>query len=123
LTKARRALLDTLAGTSEHLTADELLDLVRRAEPDVHRATVYRTLETLADLGIIEHTHLGHGPAVYHLSDDLHQHLVCEVCGKVTEVPVSLMRSVERRLLDDYGFEMRPLHFAIVGRCRRCADR
>jgi Fur family ferric uptake transcriptional regulator len=120
LTPARRRVLEVLAASAEHVTADDVLDQVQRTNPEVHRATVYRTLDTLTRLGITEHTHLGHGPAVYHLVDDLHQHLVCEACGRVIEAPATLFRGVERRLRDDYGFTMRPLHFAIVGRCRRC---
>jgi Fe2+ or Zn2+ uptake regulation protein len=121
LTPARRRVLEVLAAAADHVTADDVLDQVQRTNPEVHRATVYRTLDTLTRLGLTEHTHLGHGPAVYHLVDDLHQHLVCEACGRVIEAPATLFRGVERRLRDDYGFTMRPLHFAIVGRCRRCA--
>jgi Fe2+ or Zn2+ uptake regulation protein len=120
MTIARRALLEVLVGAHDHLTAEEILAAVQRQHPEVHRATVYRTLETLDRLGIVEHTHLGHGPAAYHLADDVHQHLVCEVCGTVVEVPATLFRGVEQRLQRDYDFVMRPFHFAIVGRCVDC---
>jgi Fe2+ or Zn2+ uptake regulation protein len=121
MTIARRALLEVLAGAHGHLSAEEILAAVQRQHPEIHRATVYRTLETLDRLGIVEHTHLGHGPAAYHLADDVHQHLVCEACGAVVEVPSTLFRGIEQRLQRDYGFVMRPFHFAVVGRCRRCA--
>ncbi|MDQ1403008.1 MAG: Fur family transcriptional regulator, ferric uptake regulator [Actinomycetota bacterium] len=121
LTPARRQVLTTLAQSDHHLTAEEVLTEVQAQTANVHRATVYRTLETLSRLGIVEHTHLGHGPAVYHLADDAHHHLVCEACGRIVEVPVTLFRTVERRLRDEYDFVMRARHFAVVGRCRACA--
>jgi Fur family ferric uptake transcriptional regulator len=121
VTRARRRVLEVLVASSKHLTADEILARVQDGAPDVHRATVYRTLEALSRLGITEHTHLGHGAAVYHLTDDVHHHLVCETCGKVTEVPASLFRNAEKVLMADYGFVMRPLHFAVVGKCKKCA--
>jgi Fe2+ or Zn2+ uptake regulation protein len=121
MTVARKAIIDVLADASDHLTAEDVLEAVQAKHPEIHRATVYRTLDRFTELGITEHTHLGHGPAVYHLTDNLHQHLVCEHCGRVTEVPTSVFRSVQRRLQDDYGFVMRPLHFAIVGQCQRCS--
>ena len=121
MTIARRALLEVLDGAPGHLSAEEILGAVQQQHPEIHRATVYRTLETLDRLGIVEHTHLGHGPAAYHLADEVHQHLVCEVCGAVVEVPATLFRGIEQRLQRDYGFVMRPFHFAVVGRCRRCA--
>jgi Fur family ferric uptake transcriptional regulator len=121
LTKARRAVIDALVASGDHLTAEQIGSCVQEVHPEVHRATIYRTLDTLTELGVTEHSHLGHGPAVYHLADELHQHMVCESCGEVREVPTSLLRGLGKRLREDYGFVMRPTHFAIVGRCRECA--
>src|SRR5213078_577636 len=87
ITPARRAVIDELASAEGHLTADDLVDRVHATVPSAHRATIYRTMDTLERLGVVEHTHLGHGRAVYHLADDRHGHLVCEHCGAVVEVP------------------------------------
>jgi Fe2+ or Zn2+ uptake regulation protein len=122
VTRARRAVIEVLVASREHLTAEEIHGRVAAVAPDVHRATVYRALDTLSRLELVEHAHLGHGPAVYHLSDDPHHHLVCEVCGAVLEAPPSLFKGVERRLRDDFGFVPRSRHFALMGRCRGCAD-
>ncbi len=54
---------------------------------DVHMSTIYRFLDELEELGVVSHSHLGHGPAVYDISPVGHFHLVCEVCGAVTETP------------------------------------
>ena len=121
LTTARRALLQELAEAGAHLNVEELADRVQAGHPGIHRATVYRTLDTLSDLGMVEHTHFGHGPALYHLRSNLHQHLICESCRKVIEVPSSVFQRVERDLDENYGFVMRSQHFAIEGRCRACA--
>ncbi len=121
LTTARRALLTALAQADDHRTAEELAAEVREAYPAIHRATIYRTLETLRRLGVVEHSHLGHGPAVYHLADDVHHHLVCDECGSVTEAASGLFTDLEDALLREYGFEMRARHFAVTGRCGACA--
>ncbi|HEX2062810.1 MAG TPA: transcriptional repressor, partial [Acidimicrobiales bacterium] len=68
-----------------------------------------------------DHVHLGHGRAVYHLADESHQHLVCESCGVVVEVPDALFAALARRLRSQFGFELRPRHFAVSGRCAACA--
>lgn len=122
LTTARRALLHELAAAGAHLNVEELADRVQAGHPGIHRATVYRTLDTLSELGMVEHTHFGHGPAVYHLRSNLHQHLICESCGKVIQVPASAFEGLERDLDENYGFVMRSQHFAIEGRCRSCAQ-
>jgi Fe2+ or Zn2+ uptake regulation protein len=122
VTPARRAVVEALVAADGHLGAEDLVDRAQRSVPSVHRATIYRTLDTLERLGVVVHVHLGHGRAAYHLSDDVHQHLVCEVCGDVTEAPPRLFDAVARRLLKSDGFAMRPYHFAVVGRCARCQE-
>ena len=121
VTVARRAVVSALLEADGHATAEALQVRVQAGHPEVHMATIYRNLEALERLGVVEHTHLGHGPAVYHLADERHQHLVCEACGYVVEVPAELLRSVERTVRSTYGFVMRPGHFAVVGRCASCA--
>ncbi len=121
ITPARRALVTALLDASSHVTAEDLAEAVQRSHPDVHRSTIYRTLDALEELGVVDHVHLGHGRAVYHLLDDPHQHLVCEVCEDVIEVPDSLFRPLADRLARDYRFTLRPNHFAVLGRCAACA--
>lgn len=121
ITTARRALLRALDEAPDHCNAEELAAEVARRHPEIHRATIYRTLEKLRRLEVIEHTHLGHGPAVYHLVDVVHHHLVCEECASVTEVPPAALQSMERSLRRSYGFTMTSRHFALMGVCQRCS--
>ena len=120
LTIARRAIIAALLEAEGHVTADDLTAAVQRAHPEVHLTTIYRCLDTLEDLGVVVHVHLGHGRAVYHLATDTHQHLVCEECQKVVEVPDSLFADLSGRLKDEYGFSIRLNHFAVLGRCAAC---
>lgn len=120
LTNARRAIITALLAARGHVTADDLTAAVQRAHPDVHLTTIYRCLDTLEDLGVVDHVHLGHGRAVYHLADEAHQHLMCEDCGAVVEVPDALFADLAGRLQADYGFAIRPHHFAVLGRCQAC---
>jgi Fe2+ or Zn2+ uptake regulation protein len=87
VTTSRRAILESFLGVGGHVTAEALTTRVQIGQPDVHESTVYRFLDELERLGVVDHVHLGHGPAVYHLASDAHHHLVCEGCGKVVEVP------------------------------------
>ena len=122
ITEGRRAVIEALVAAEGHMSADDLAESVRSRRPGVHRATVYRTLEALEEAGLVEHVHLGHGRSVYHLADDLHQHLVCETCGLVEEAPADLLSGVAERLHEERGFVMRPYHFAVLGRCSSCSS-
>jgi Fe2+ or Zn2+ uptake regulation protein len=120
VTVARRALVEALLGADAHVTADDLAGRVQAVHPEVHRSTVYRTLDALEGLGVVVHSHLGHGGGVYHLADERHQHLVCEGCGAVVEVPDEVFTPLARTVQRRYGFTIEPGHFALVGRCAAC---
>lgn len=120
LTIARRAIIAALLDAEGHVTADDLTAAVQRAHPEVHLTTIYRCLDTLEELGVVDHVHLGHGRAVYHLAHETHQHLVCEHCETVVEVPDSFFAALADSLQAEYGFAIRPHHFAVLGRCAGC---
>ena len=121
VTSPRRAILEALIDHGEHPTAEQLTAAVQARQPDVHESTVYRFLDDLERLGVVDHVHLGHGPAVYHFADDTHHHLVCQTCSRVIQVPDDTFEGLRRRLRSDFGFEIDQRHFAVVGRCTECA--
>jgi Fe2+ or Zn2+ uptake regulation protein len=120
ITSARRLLLEGIFEAKGHRTAEELAEVVQARAPDVHLSTIYRNLEDLQELGIVVHSHLGHGPSTYHLAAAAHGHLVCEICGAVIEAPDDLFASLSRSTKSRFGFTIDPHHFAMLGRCRHC---
>ena len=121
-TASRQAIVEAVVGAGGHVTAEQIASTVQARFPSVTLSTVYRTLEALEELRVVDHVHLGHGRAVYHLTDHMHTHAVCEDCGMVVELPDDLLDSVRSRLRDETGFEVDPHHFALVGRCAHCAS-
>lgn len=119
-TPARRLLLDALFATSSHRSADDLAAEVHSRAPDVHRSTIYRNLDELERLGVIDSTRLGGGPATYHLATAAHGHMACEECGSMTEVPGTMFADLIRAAETGYGFAINPCHFAVTGRCADC---
>lgn len=122
VTTCRRAILETLLGMGGHVTAEILTARVQAGQPDVHESTVYRFLDELERLGVVDHVHLGHGAAVYHLATDAHHHLVCDRCGKVVEVPETVFDDLRSHLREQFGFAVQPRHFAVTGWCRECSE-
>ncbi|NNN18263.1 MAG: transcriptional repressor [Acidimicrobiaceae bacterium] len=120
ITHARKSVLQALVTARTHVTAEDLLNLVQADSPEIHVSTVYRTLDALEKLGVVDHVHLGHGRAVYHLTDNAHQHIVCERCSSVEEVPSRLFTRLGKDLMDNYHFKVRMNHFAVIGTCRKC---
>ncbi|WP_375424915.1 Fur family transcriptional regulator [uncultured Friedmanniella sp.] len=127
VTPARLAVLGVLDETREHLSAEEVVGLAAGRVPTVHRATVYRALATLGELGLVAHIHLGGSSTVYHLTvpglpaaADHHVHLQCTRCGTVLDAPAEVMTALQSRLEQDQGFRLDPGHTALLGTCRAC---
>lgn len=90
ITTSRRVLIAELLDLQGPITAEELCALVQEKAPDNTISTIYRKLEGLARLGVIVHSHLGHGPAVHQLASTAQAHLVCNECGTILEAPGEL---------------------------------
>ena len=81
VTSSRRILLEVLFGADGHMTAEELATAVQKRAPDVHLSTIYRNLDEFEVLGVVYHSHLGHGPSSYLLASQAHAHFMCADCG------------------------------------------
>ena len=121
MTPQRRAILDAIVRASSHVTAEEILTRIRKRFPDVNISTVYRNLQTLQDLGVVSHAHLGHTAGMFHLTDHgEHQHLVCRRCGGIEDIEAALLEPVRGAVGRARGFDVDLSHFALFGLCRHC---
>lgn len=121
MTPQRRLVLDAVTRLG-HATPDEVH--ARVADSGINLSTVYRTLELLEQLGLVTHTHLGHGASTYHAisEDDDHVHLVCRMCGRVDEAPPGVVADVVDRVGRDHSFTVDLRHIALFGLCAACRD-
>jgi Fur family ferric uptake transcriptional regulator len=120
LTPQRQLVLEAVAQLG-HATPDDILERVRQTASALNISTVYRTLELLEELGLVRHTHLGHGAPTYHAADDAdHLHLVCRECGGVAEVAPDVLDQAATQIADKHGFTVDASHFAIFGTCAGC---
>jgi len=120
MTTPRRLLVRCLFEASGHRTAEELAAEIQAHAPDVSISTVYRNLEELERLGVVVHSHLGHGPATYHFATEAHGHLVCRKCEVQVEIADGFFADLRRRAIADFGFAIDPRHFAVIGLCATC---
>ncbi len=121
VTRPRVAILEVLLSGPHHATVEDLEERVRAVAPDVHQATFYRTLASLEELGVVYHLHVDHGPSVWHIAAEEHEHLVCQGCGGITEVAAEEFDALRRTIATRYGFVLDTHHFVSQGLCRACA--
>jgi Fur family ferric uptake transcriptional regulator len=105
----------------EHATPEEIFADIHQTARGVNVSTVYRTLEVLEQVGLVTHTHLGHGAPVYHLAAEAqHVHLVCRDCEKVIQIDPAAVGSLVAVLDEKFGFETDVGHLTVYGRCADC---
>lgn len=113
----------------EHLTAEEIYEFVKEKDPDIGLATVYRTIQLLAELNLIDKLNLGDGFVRYEIgrqSDDgrihHHHHLVCLNCGSVLTFQGDLLEALEHHIEETMGFEVVDHEVKLLGYCNECKE-
>jgi Fur family transcriptional regulator, ferric uptake regulator len=137
VTRPRVVILTALLESGEdHVSAEALLDQVA-AQQDVHRATIYRTLDGLAADGLLRHVHLDRGRTAYHLveppsgtpataepaEDTEHLHAQCGSCGAIVDLPADVLGDAAGRIEAATGFRLDASHVALSGRCASCSGK
>lgn len=125
LTPQREATLRVLLEREEdHLSAENVFLLVKDKAPEIGLATVYRTLELLSELKIVDKINFGDGVSRFDLrregAEHFHHHLVCTECGSVEEIIDDLLKDVEKIVENDWGFQVEDHRLTFHGVCKQC---
>lgn len=124
LTTQRRTVVEIIQSAEQHLDVASLLELARKREPNIDRATVYRTIELLKKLRLIDELDLMHLQGEKHYYEVKtrrdHVHLACFQCGRIEEFSSALFERLQSEISDQAGFEVRVTRLEIGGRCRSC---
>ena len=127
LTPQREATVRVLLeNEQDHLSAEDVFMLVKDKAPEIGLATVYRTLELLSELHVLEKINFGDGVARYDLrnmnSRHHHHHLICVKCGAVDEIMDDWLVSLEERVATKYNFTVLDHRLDFRGICYRCHE-
>lgn len=115
------AIYETVASSTDHPTADQVLERVRRRAPRVSLGTVYRNLEKLRLHGRIRMVRLAGGSAHYDAVMGEHDHFMCEQCGAVSDLETIKGRCPTTNL-ERLGYVVRWQTTAVYGLCRECSS-
>jgi Fur family ferric uptake transcriptional regulator len=120
MTPQRRAIVAEIMRTQGHISPTALARKVQGEMPGVNASTIYRTLATLEEVGVLAHAHL-EGGAEYHRAEEAgHVHLTCSNCGDEDDLSMDEAESLERLITKHKGFRPDLTHFAISGVCKAC---
>ncbi|MCS7052035.1 MAG: transcriptional repressor, partial [Thermomicrobium sp.] len=122
LTPGRRVVVETLADRETTFTASEVVSWVDQVDPGIGRATVFRTLDLLLQVGVLDRIHSddgSHGYAVC-VTPEHHHHLVCRNCNRVILIQDCDVEDVSKRIAQQHGFTVERHQMEIFGLCPAC---
>ncbi len=121
ITNQRALILEIIRRGQGHLDADEVYRQAREKQPRLSLSTVYRTLQLLKKLGLVEEVHFDEAHHHYEVKPPSeHHHLVCLGCGRVIEFSYPLTRYVKRNVPEAKDFEVVDAEVRMTGYCPRC---
>ena len=129
LTFPRQVILDILDKTEHHMSAEEIYIELHKKYPSIGLTTIYRTLDMLANLDIVNKFDFGDGRARYELKgvqEKHHHHLICRGCGRIIDYKdfideeTQLVKKIEERLSKKYRFRIDTHQFHFYGLCNEC---
>ncbi|SDF10910.1 Fur family transcriptional regulator [Sporolituus thermophilus] len=127
LTPQRQIILQAFIDHQDkHLSAEDVYTIVRKQSPEIGLATVYRTLELLSDLEILQKLDFGDGRSRYEINETNtphhHHHLICLSCGKVKEFEDDLLETLEAVIARKSRFKIVDHQVKFYGYCRECQE-
>ncbi len=132
VTNQRLLVLEVLADhRDKHMTAEDIYELVKEDYPDIGLATIYRTVQLLREMQLVDRINLDDGCLRYEISDmsegetkhHHHHHLICKTCGKVVPFEEDLLDELERLVEQETGFCVSDHELKFYGQCQECLKR
>ena len=128
VTNQRLLVLEVLADHRDtHMTAEDIYDLVKEDYPEIGLATIYRTLQLLLNMQLVDRINLDDGCIRYEIGGLFdgefrhhHHHLICKTCGKVLPFRHDLLDDLERQIEEETGFHVLDHELKFYGQCKEC---
>jgi Fur family ferric uptake transcriptional regulator len=120
--RQRDRIAETFFAMGGHVSVEELVARVRRLDPRISVATVYRTMKLLADCGLAVPRQFGGGQTRYEAAAgrEHHDHMICTRCGEIVEFANARIESLQELVARRHGFEVESHKLELYGRCARC---
>jgi Fur family transcriptional regulator, ferric uptake regulator len=122
MTKQRKVILEELKKVTSHPTADQLHQMVRKRLPQISIATVYRNLEILSEEGLVLKMDVAGTQRRFDGTPENHYHIRCSMCGKVDDVHIGLVASLEETAGKSSGYRVLSHTVEFTGICPECAN-
>ena len=119
----RALVLETVNKLQNHATADEIYEAIISEHPNISRATVYRNLKLLSEMGEIRRLEIPGSPDRFDHRVHNHCHVKCEKCGRLFDVDMDYISGLENNIRDSHGFDFTGYDIIFRGICPECKEK
>lgn len=123
LTRQREEVLQVFLQAKRHVSAEQLVEMLRARNAGVGQTTVYRTLKLLVECGLAEERHFASHVTVFEAVDDHHEHLICTVCHQITEFAHEELERLKEAIAAFHGFKLQRHTLNLYGLCPHCQQK
>jgi len=120
MTRQRMVILEELRRMNSHPTADEVYEVVRKRLPRISLGTVYRNLEILSGMGLIQKLEMDSAQKRFDGNPERHYHLRCMVCNRIVDVPGDVLRRIDYSPESCGDCRILDFHLHFLGVCDEC---
>ncbi|MGO5051186.1 Fur family transcriptional regulator [Lachnospiraceae bacterium LCP25S3_G4] len=128
ITNQRLLVLEVLENhRDKHMAVEDIYELVKVEHPEIGLATVYRTVQLLLELQLVDRINLDDGCVRYEIGRVIdgegkhhHHHLICKTCGKVQSFDDDLLEEIEAHIEETLGFHVLDHELKFYGQCKEC---
>lgn len=121
VTRQRQVVLDAVCAGDGHTPIGEIFARAKRQDPEIQLSTIYRTLRTFADLGIVLTVPSTDGELLYEVRHaSPHHHLICKQCGGQTQLAAEIAAAMVVEVEQTHGFAVALDHLVLWGICASC---
>jgi len=120
-TSQRETILDEILNVKGHFEIEDMVRRIKEKDIPVSRATVYRTLNILKEMGLVSEVIKYSNKTIYEISlKQHHDHLICTKCGNIIEFSEEEIEKLQDKICQEYGFKPETHRLEIFGTCKNC---
>ena len=123
VTSQRLTVLDAVCDVGGHATMGQIYQRVKELDPAIDQSTVYRALDVLCEVGLVNAAEIGSEGKVYEIAEKTpHHHLVCQQCGTIFSLEHQFVKPLLKRIKQQTGFVVTDNHLTLTGICASCSQ-
>ncbi len=121
-TKQRELILSAFLEAKQHITSEDLYQVVREQHSNIGYTTVYRTMKLLVEAGLATERHFDDGITRYEVEQEHHDHLICLKCGRIQEFECEMIEETQNEIARHYDFQVLRHRHELYGHCGDCRE-